>query len=41
MNTALLVFMIKKNEYNAKGVGESLDQCSQCNYNTGVKHGLS
>ena len=24
-----------------KGVGELLDQCSQCNYNTGVKHGLS
>ena len=28
-----------KNEYNAKGVGELLDQCSQSNYNknTGVK----
>ena len=24
-----------------KGVGELLDQCSQCNYNTGVKQGLS
>ena len=24
-----------------KGVEELLDQCSQCNYNTGVKHGLS
>ena len=29
-----------KNEYNAKGVGESLDQCSQSNYNTGVKQGF-
>ena len=24
-----------------KGVGELLDQCSQCNYNTGLKQGLS
>ena len=29
-----------KNEYNAKGVGESLDQGSQSNYITGVKQGF-
>ena len=28
-----------KNGYIAKGVGELLDQCSQCNYITGLKQG--